>query len=100
MDERNTASRNRWAMGIRAATLVVVIGTIAAVWHPTSMHSLATTAKEAVTAGAAAETAAMPLYVAPRDANASATMGDADKPDYFPSHFAAPQHEDPEAPTF
>jgi hypothetical protein len=72
-------SRNRLANGIRMATLVVVVGTIAAVWHPVNLHEVAVTAKDA----AAPTTSATP-----------------DMSVYFPARFAAPENEEPQAPTF
>ena len=61
-------SRNRLATGIRVATIAVVAGTLAAVWHP--MHSNDTSA---VQPAAAAVTAAPDMAV------------------YFPDRFPAPQ---------
>jgi hypothetical protein len=80
MDARNAnESRNRLANGIRIATVVVVVGSLAAVWHPLNMRDVASTAKDA----AIAATAATP-----------------DMSVYFPARFAAPDHEEPQAPTF
>ena len=67
MDTRNAnQSRNRWANGVRAATLVIVTGTLAAVWYPAHHDN------------AAAATSA-PVVSAP------------DMSAYFPDRFAAPQ---------
>jgi len=80
MDARNAnASRNRLAIGIRMATVVVVVGSLAAVWHPMSMRDAVSTAKEAA---------------------ANATAAAPDMSVYFPSRFAAPQNAAPQAPTF
>ena len=57
MDARNAnETRNRWAMGLRMATVVVVLGTLAAVWHPTMLS----TASHDATA-ASSDTGAPPL---------------------------------------
>jgi len=72
MDTRNAnQSRNRWANGVRAATLVIVSGTLAAVWYPAHHDN-------------AAATTSAPVMTAP----------DTTAPDmsaYFPDRFAAPQ---------
>ena len=69
MDTRNAHQpRNRWATGIRAATLVVVTATLAAVWYPTR-------------------------HDAPGDATANAApsaVGAPDMSSYLPDRFAAP----------
>ena len=70
MDTRNPRGSNRLATGIRAATMVVVIGTLAAIWHP-SHHDAA----PAATGTAAANVAPSPQTAAP----------------YFPDRFPAPQ---------
>ena len=45
MDTRNAdESRRRWATGIRAATIVVVLGTLVTVWRPTHTEPTATVA--------------------------------------------------------
>ena len=68
MDTRNANQpRNRWANGIRAATLVIVTGTLAAVWYP--MHH----------EQAAVTTTSAPAASAP------------DMSVYFPDRFAAPE---------
>ena len=72
---------DRVATGIRMATVVVVLGTLAAIWHP-GMHS-ATNANAAMSAPAAAT-------VAPGNRDTT----------YFPSRFAAPVNDEPQAPTF
>ncbi|HTL77508.1 MAG TPA: hypothetical protein VL654_14430 [Casimicrobiaceae bacterium] len=70
MDTRNgNQSRNRWATGVRAATLVIVTGTLAAVWYPTHHDRAAATIGD-VTA---------PAVTAP------------DMSAYFPDRFPAPQ---------
>lgn len=69
MDTGNAGeSRNRWATGIRTATIVVVLGTLVAVWRPT--HTESTPADFAAPAAA---------RVAP------------DMSVYFPDRFPAPQ---------
>ena len=73
---------NRWATGIRMATVIVVLGTLAAVWHP-GAHEPAT-----VTDGNAEMSAA---------ASAAASTSDTT---YFPSRFPAPENTEPQAPTF
>jgi hypothetical protein len=46
MDARNANERqNRWATGLRTATVISVVGALAAVWHPAK---LATPAHEAM----------------------------------------------------
>ena len=40
-DSSEKPSVNRWATGIRMATVIVVLGTLAAVWHP-GVHEPAT----------------------------------------------------------
>ena len=70
MDTRkDNASRNRLAAGVRVATLVVVVGTLAAVWRP--LHHDATTA-------------------APAESS-PVTMTGPDMTAYFPDRFPAPQ---------
>ncbi len=82
MDTRNAnETRNRWAMGLRMATVVVVLGTLAAVWHPTMLS----TASHNATAASSETAAAAP---AP------------DMVGYFPAHFSAPENIEPQAPTF
>ena len=71
---------NRWATGIRMATVVVVLGTLAAAWHPRA------TAPAAVADEGAA-------------ANAPVVAGTVDSA-YFPSRFPAPENIEPQAPTF
>ena len=67
MDTRDAnQSRNRWANGVRAATLVIVTGTLAAVWYPAHHDNAAATTSE-------------PVVSAP------------DMSVYFPDRFAAPQ---------
>ena len=69
MDTRNADdSRKRWATGIRTATIVVVLGTLVAVWRPTHTESTPAT----IAAPAA-------VSVAP------------DMSVYFPDRFPAPQ---------
>ncbi|HKP66239.1 MAG TPA: hypothetical protein VJX31_06405 [Casimicrobiaceae bacterium] len=63
------------------ATVVVVLGTLAAIWHP-GMHG-ATNVNAAMSAPAA-------TAVAPGNTDAT----------YFPSRFAAPDNDEPQAPTF
>jgi len=72
---------DRIATGIRMATVVVVLGTLAAVWHP-GMHG--TKDGNAVMSA--------PTAVSAASANTDTT--------YFPSRFAAPVSEEPQAPTF
>ena len=81
MDERDAnGSRERWATGLRTATLVVVLGTLAAIWHP---HNAG------MTAGA---TDAAPAAAAPVP----------DMSVYFPDRFPAPtgNADEPQPPTF
>ena len=84
MNARNTEPPvNRWATGLRMATVIVVLGTLVAVWHP-GAGGPATSASDAVSTSAPAAT------------------GSADSTDstYFPSRFPAPQNVEPQAPTF
>ena len=76
MDTRNHhETRNRFAAGIRAVTIVVVVGTLAALWHP--MHG-----SDAAPALAASNPAA-------------------DMSVYFPDRVPAPQGEvEPLPPQF
>jgi hypothetical protein len=69
MDARNSnESRNRLATGIRVATLAIVLGTLATLWHPA--HT-----------GASAETSN----------SAPAAAATPDMSVYFPDRFPAPQ---------
>jgi hypothetical protein len=69
MDTRNAdESRRRWATGIRAATIVVVLGTLVTVWRPTHTEPTATVAD------------------AP-----SAVSASPDRSVYFPDRFPAPR---------
>jgi hypothetical protein len=81
MSSSNTKPRiDRWQTGIRMATVVVVLGTLVAVWHPgTTSH--------------AAAVSDAPAASAPP----SASVGDST---YFPSRFPAPENVEPQAPTF
>ena len=72
---------DRLATGIRMATVVVVLGTLAAVWHP-GMH------------GSTGGNAVMSTPAAP-----AVTPGNTDST-YFPSRFSAPDNIEPQAPTF
>ena len=70
MDARNAnETRNRWVMGLRTATVVVLLGTLAAVWHPInpSRASHAATAASTNTAAAAAapDTVTLPTGALP-----------------------------------
>lgn len=80
MDTRNAnESRNRWAGAVRAATLVVVLGTLAVAWRPTHPDTA-----PVVTDGAPAAAATAP-----------------DMSVYFPDRFPAPQGPvEPLPPTF
>ena len=80
MNARNVdESRNSLATGIKTAALIVVLGTIAAVLNPLNMsNGQATT---------------------PVPSSTSAATGP-DMSAYFPSHFAAPENIEPQAPTF
>ena len=81
MNERDAnESRRRWATGLRTATLVVVLGTLVAIWHP--HHA-------GMTAGA---TDAAPAAAAPAP----------DMSVYFPDRFPAPtgNADEPQPPTF
>jgi hypothetical protein len=81
MSSRNTKPPlNRWATGNRMATVIVVLGTLAAVWHPGT-----TAPAGAVSDGPQAS------------ARAAATATDST---YFPSRFPAPENVEPQAPTF
>ena len=71
---------NRWATGLRMATVIVVLGTLVAVWHPG-------------TTGPAAAVGDSPQASAP----AATTATDST---YFPSRFPAPENVEPQAPTF
>jgi hypothetical protein len=72
-------SRRRWATTIKAATLVVMLGSLAAVWHPLDMPR---------------------LTAAPAGASPAAAAGP-DMTVYFPDRFAAPSGVDePQPPTF
>ena len=69
MGTRNAdESRRRWASGIRAATIVVVLGTLVTVWRPTHTEPTAAVAD------------------APGAASASP-----DRSGYLPDRFPAPQ---------
>ena len=81
MNSRNTQPPvKRWETGIRMATVIVVLGTMAAVWHP-GRNAPST----AVDDGAATS------------APSAARSADSD---YFPSRFPAPENIEPQAPTF
>lgn len=73
---------DRLGTGIRMATVVVVLGTLVAVWHPHGMRS-------AISADA---TMSMPAAATMAPASTDAT--------YFPSRFTAPVNDEPQAPTF
>lgn len=82
MDASNANERRkRWAMGLRTAVVVVVLGSLAAVWHPTMLpaasHDATATSNHA---GAAAAAPDMSVY--------------------FPARFPAPENVEPQAPTF
>jgi hypothetical protein len=77
-------SVDRLATGIRVATVVVVLGTLVAVWHP-GVHGPASIGDSGSAASAPAST--------------SDTAGSTDTT-YFPSRFPAPENFEPEAPTF
>jgi len=81
MNPRNSNGPNRWATTIKAATLVVVVGTLAAVTHPLLPHPAATSAVTAESATPAPDAAP-------------------DMSVYFPAQFPAPEHDYPQAPTF
>jgi hypothetical protein len=79
MDARNAnETRNHWAIGLRTATVVVVLGTLAAVWHPAKFA----TASHVATV-ASNDTAATP-----------------DMSVYFPARFSAPESVIEQPPTF
>jgi hypothetical protein len=81
MNARNVnESGFRWTTSVKTATLIVVVGTLAAVWHPLRHSEVAE-----VVSTAAAQAAA----------NAAPDMSI-----YFPSRFAAPEVIEPQAPTF
>jgi hypothetical protein len=79
MDTRNTNdTHNRWATGIKAVTIAVVLGTLAATWHPTHPETT-------------------PVAVSGEHAVAAAP----DMSVYFPDRFPAPQGPDEvQPPTF
>lgn len=79
MNPRNSNGSNRWATTIKAATLVVVVGTLAAVTHPLLPHPAATSVA----------TTESPATPAPAP----------DMSVYFPAQFPAPEHDYPQAPT-
>lgn len=82
MDARNAnETRNRWAMGLRTATVVVVLGMLAAVWHPAKL-SIASHDATAASNDTAAPAAAPDMSV------------------YFPSRFPAPESVIEQPPTF
>ena len=79
MDARNTnETRNRWATAVRTATVAVVLGTLAAVWHPAMLSHAATATSNDTGAAAAAP----------------------DMSVYFPARFPAPENVEQQAPTF
>lgn len=78
MDARNShESRNRLATGVRVATLAIVVGTLATLWHPAHTDR---------TAGAS-NAIATPAAAAP------------DMSVYFPDRFPAPQGRVEELPS-
>ena len=79
MNPRNSNGPNRWATTIKAATLVVVVGTLAAVTQPLLPHPAPTSA---VTTDSATPAPPPDMSV------------------YFPAQFPAPEHDYPQAPTF
>lgn len=82
MDPRKAnETRNRWAIGVRTAAVVVALGALAAVWHPAKVAS----ASHDATA-ASNDTAA---------ASATAEMSA-----YFPARFPAPENAVEQPPTF
>ena len=87
MNPGNSNGSNRWATTIKAATLVVMVGTLAAVTHPLLPHPAAMGA-EGPSQGASAVTTDSPATPAP------------DMSVYFPAQFPAPEHDYPQAPTF
>jgi len=70
---------NRLATGIRMATVIVVLGTLATVWHP-GTHAPAATVDDTA--------ASAPTASGPTDST------------YFPSRFPAPQNVEAQPPTF
>jgi hypothetical protein len=80
MNARNTDhSRMGWAAGVRTAALIVVLGSLAAAWHPTTSTP---TGSDASAVPPAAATVVEPPTT------------------YFPSRFPAPEVIEPQAPTF
>ena len=73
---------NRLATGLRMATVIVVLGTLAAIWHPGTSGPATAVSDGMSTASTDASPAA-----------AAATT-------YFPAQFPAPEHAEPQAPTF
>ena len=74
-------TRNRWPMGVGAATVVVVLGMLAAVWHPAK---IATTSHDATAAS--------------NDTAAPAATPDMSV--YFPARFSGPENVVEQPPTF
>ena len=75
---------NRLATGIRMATVIVVLGTLVAVWHPGM--------REAATAIDGTPAATVPATTPHAEEDTDTT--------YFPSRFPAPENVEPETPTF
>ena len=73
-----------WAAAVRTVALLVVVGTLVAVWHPVAHE--------------AAQAAAPDTKAAPADRAAAAP----DMSVYFPARFPAPETADdgPQPPTF
>jgi hypothetical protein len=85
MDLRNDKeTRNRWTTALRMATVVVVLGTLAAVWHPTTFDAPAATHEANIATIGTAYTATPDMSV------------------YFPDRFPAPtgNADEPQPPTF
>ena len=80
MNARNGhETANGWATGLRAATLIVVVGTLAAAWYPMDSHQVA----EAVASAATEASAAAP-----------------DMSVYFPARVPARENMELHAPAF
>jgi hypothetical protein len=84
MSARNTHQPiKRLATGLRMATVIVVLGTLVAVWHPGTRGPAATVSDDVSTS-------------APPAASSTSSTDST----YFPSRFPAPQNVEPQAPTF
>ena len=83
-DSSQKPSVNRWATGVRMATVIVVLGTLVAVWHP-GLHQPVTV----LDGGPVASTPA-----------GTPDVAGSDDTTYFPSRLPAPGNLESQAPTF